>query len=77
MGTIVLPSNLLHLSRGAFANCRSIEGVVINENLESIGATPLIWDGCEYGGGAFQNCFGIGSIVSNAPIPPADPNICC
>ena len=66
-GTLILPKDLTHLSAGVFRNCRSLEAVVINENLESIGAAE--YDGW-YGGGAFQDCFGIGSIVCNAPIPP-------
>ena len=68
MGTLVLPKGLLHLSAGAFSNCRSLEAVVINENLESIGTAE--YDGYWNGGGAFQDCFGIGSIVCNAPMPP-------
>ena len=66
-GTLVLPKDLTHLSAGAFSNCRSLEAVVINENLESIGTAEYdSWNG----GGAFQDCFGIGSIVCNAPMPP-------
>lgn len=66
MGVLEIPENVQSISAGAFANCRSIEGVVFPEGLENI-RCESVW-GDE--GGAFSNCFGIGSIVCKGTIPP-------
>ena len=66
MGILEIPENVQSIGAGAFANCRSLEGVVFPEGLENIR-----WES-EWGneGGAFSNCFGIGSIVCKGTIPP-------
>lgn len=56
-GIVELPEDLLIVSDGAFAHS-SIEGVVINSNIEQIQ------------GGAFANCLQLNSIVCKAKVPP-------
>lgn len=65
MGTIEIPEGVLSIGAGAFAQCRSIEGVIFPESLESIRFNTNFNDD----GGAFQNCFGIGRIVCKGTIP--------
>lgn len=57
MGILEIPENVINIGGAAFAFCRSIEGLVFPEALESIN------------GSAFQDCFGIGSIVCKGSIP--------
>lgn len=65
-GILEFPENIYSIGGGTFFECRSIEGVVFSENLENIlGST-----GVEDVGGAFENCYGIGSIVCKSAIPP-------
>lgn len=66
MGVLDFPEGVLSIGAGAFAQCRSIEGLVFPESLESIRYEASYFEE----GGAFQNCFGIGSIVSKSSIPP-------
>lgn len=65
-GVLEFPENVQTIGAGAFANCRSIEGLIFPEALENIRYQA------EYGdeGGAFANCFGIGSIVCKGTLPP-------
>lgn len=63
MGTLEFAEGLQTIGPGAFSNCRSLEGLVFPESLETIRSESGI-------GGAFQDCFGIGSIVSKSEIPP-------
>lgn len=65
MGTLEIPENVLSIGAGAFAHCRSIEGVIFPRDLEAIRYEP------SYGedGGAFEDCFGIGRIVCKGTIP--------
>ena len=65
MGIIEFPEGLQTIGAGAFANCRSIEGLVFPESLENIRYEATWGDN----GGAFANCFGIGSIVCKGTIP--------
>ena len=65
MGTIEFPEGLQTIGAGAFANCRSIEGLIFPESLENILYEATYGDN----GGAFANCFGIGSIVCKGEIP--------
>lgn len=66
MGTLEFGEGLLTIGAGAFAHCSSLEGLVFPESLENIRYEPSYRED----GGAFQNCFGIGSIVSKSEIPP-------
>lgn len=66
MGTLEFGEGLLTIGAGAFAHCRSIEGLVFPESLENIRYEASYFED----GGAFQGCYGIGSIVSKSTIPP-------
>ncbi len=66
MGILEIPDKVISIGGGAFAQCRSIEGVIFPEGLESIRANSD-WN---EDAGAFQNCFGIGKIVCKGSIPP-------
>ena len=61
MGVLEIPENVLSIGAGAFANCRSLEGIIFPEGLETIRCDNT---------GAFQDCFGINSIVCKGTIPP-------
>ena len=65
MGVLEFPEGVLSIGAGAFAHCRSIEGLVFPESLESIRYEPTYYEN----GGAFEGCFGIGSIVCKGSIP--------
>lgn len=65
MGTLEIPENVISIGAGAFAKCRSLEGIIFPEGLESIRYNSS-WN---EDGGAFQDCFGIGSIVCKGTIP--------
>lgn len=67
MGTLEFGEDLQTIGAGAFAFCRSLEGLVLPESLENIrkANTEL---GLSLG--AFQECYGIASIVSKSEIPP-------
>lgn len=66
MGTLEFPEGLQTIGAGSFAHCRSLEGLVFPESLEAIRYEASYNED----GGAFQGCFGIGSIVSKSEIPP-------
>ena len=66
MGTLEFGEGLITIGAGAFAHCRSLEGLVFPESLENIRYEPSYYED----GGAFQGCYGIGSIVSKSEIPP-------
>lgn len=65
MGVVEFPEGLQSIGAGAFANCRSLEGLVFPSSLESIGYEATWGDN----GGAFANCYGIGSIVCKGTEP--------
>ena len=65
MGVLEIPEGVLSIGAGAFAHCRSIEGLVFPESLESIRYEPTYFEN----GGAFEGCYGIGSIVCKGSIP--------
>lgn len=65
MGILEFPEGLQSIGAGAFAKCRSIEGLVFPESLENIRYEASYYED----GGAFQDCFGIGSIVCKGSIP--------
>ena len=66
MGILEFPEGMLSIGAGAFAHCRSIEGLVFPESLESIRYESSYFED----GGAFQGCYGIGSIVCKGEMPP-------
>lgn len=65
-GTLEFPEDVQTIGAGAFAGCRSIEGLIFPAGLENIRWESAWGDN----GGAFSNCFGIGSIVCKGSIPP-------
>ncbi|MDO4756253.1 MAG: leucine-rich repeat protein, partial [Parabacteroides sp.] len=65
MGVLEFPEGMLSIGAGAFAHCRSLEGLVFPESLESIRYEASYFED----GGAFEGCFGIGSIVCKGGIP--------
>jgi len=65
MGVLEIPEGVLTIGAGAFAHCRSIEGLVFPESLESIRYEPSYYEN----GGAFEGCYGIGSIVCKGAVP--------
>lgn len=67
MGVLEFPEKLIYIGAGAFAECRMLEGLIFNEALESINASDVWPIGYV---GAFENCYGIGSIVCKGTIPP-------
>lgn len=66
MGVLEIPEGVQSIGAGAFANCRSIEGLILPESLENIRYEASWYED----GGAFQGCYGIGSIVCKGTIPP-------
>ena len=66
MGILEFPEGLESIGSGAFAHCRSIEGLVFPESMETICREPS-WN---EDGGAFQGCYGIGSIICKGEMPP-------
>ena len=65
MGILEFPEGLESIGAGAFAQCRSIEGLIFPERMENIRYES------SYGedGGAFQGCYGINSIVCKSTMP--------
>lgn len=66
MGILEFPEGLESIGAGAFAQCRSIEGLVFPESMETIRYEASYNDE----GGAFANCYGINSIVCKGTLPP-------
>ncbi|MDY5034216.1 MAG: leucine-rich repeat protein [Prevotella sp.] len=67
MGVLEFPDGLESIGAGAFAQCRMLEGLVFPESMETI-RSDNDWDAGAQG--AFQNCYGIGSIVCKGDMPP-------
>lgn len=57
-GTIEIPENIIAIDGRTFWGCSSIEKLVLHSKIDVIKS------------GAFQDCFGLGSIVCNAVNPP-------
>lgn len=57
-GTLEIPDNITAIKEYTFASCSSIEKLVLHSKIDVIKS------------GAFQDCFGLGSIVCNAVNPP-------
>lgn len=66
MGTLEFGEGLITIGAGAFAHCRSLEGLIFPESLENIRYEASYNED----GGAFQGCYGIGKMVSKSEIPP-------
>lgn len=64
MGVLEIPDDVTNIAPGAFAHCKSLEGLILPSSLETIGSES------NGDGGAFQDCFGIGSIVCKGTMPP-------
>lgn len=58
MGVLEIPQDVASIGEGAFDQCNSLEGIILNENLETIRNR------------AFNECYGIGSIICKGTIPP-------
>ena len=67
-GIVEVPEGVMSIGAGAFARCRSIEGVILPESLETI----KYESGWSEDGGAFQDCFGINRVVCKGTEPPYD-----
>ena len=65
MGVLEFPEGVQSIGAGAFAKCSSIEGLIFPESLESIRYDS----GSNEEGGAFQDCFGVNSIVCKGTMP--------
>lgn len=57
-GTLEIPDNITAIKEQTFNYCSSIEKIVLHSKIDVIKS------------GAFQDCFGLGSIVCNAVNPP-------
>lgn len=57
-GVVTIPSNVAAIPSEIFCDCTGLEGVVLHRDVEVIES------------GAFQNCYGITSLVCNAKNPP-------
>lgn len=57
-GTLEIPEDVANIGAGAFGSCRNLEKIIFSSSLESIG---------NY---AFEDCFGINSIVCKGTMPP-------
>ncbi|MDE6338390.1 MAG: leucine-rich repeat protein, partial [Muribaculaceae bacterium] len=66
MGTLEIPENVISIGAGAFAHCKSLEGVIFPEALENIRCNSDFNEDA----GAFQNCYNIGKIVCKGSMPP-------
>ena len=67
MGTVEVPENVISIGGGAFFACRSIEGFILPEGLESLRYEVNPNYGVSYG--AFDNCFGVNRIVCKGTVP--------
>lgn len=57
-GVLEIPKDIISISTHAFYECTSLQGVVFDKNLSNISS------------GAFDRCYQLNSIVSNAQTPP-------
>ncbi len=57
-GVVELPSNICVVPQSLFKNCPLITGVKLHKDIEAVGLS------------AFENCYGITQIISQAKVPP-------
>lgn len=57
-GTLEIPEDVANIGAGAFESCRNLEKIILSSSLEFIGND------------AFEDCFGINSIVCKGTMPP-------
>lgn len=57
--TIVIPSNMAYIGERCFAGCEKLDAIIISDGVEEIKDR------------AFENCFSLGYIYSQALVPPA------
>ena len=86
-GVAVVPSHVRHVGFAAFAQCKSLTGVVLPRSIETIGQSAFM--GCErlrdmripssvtnIGGAAFANCLTLTSVVVRARIEKIPGSMC-
>ena len=56
---VILPTNLINISKNCFADCKSLAVLVIPETVTTIGSQ------------AFQNCPMLREVILNSPNPPS------
>ena len=66
-GTLEIPEDVANIGAGAFAQCKSLETIILPSSLETIAYEN---DSYNHEGGAFEDCFGINSIVCKGTMPP-------
>ena len=79
---VILPTNLINISKNCFADCKSLAVLVIPETVTTIGSDAF--NGCstltkaelsvamkKIGGSAFQNCPMLREVILNSPNPPS------
>ena len=67
-GTLEIPEDVANIGAGAFAQCKSLEKIILPSSLETIAYENDSYYYHE--GGAFEDCFGINSIVCKGTMPP-------
>ena len=65
MGTLEFPEGLESIGVGAFAKCSMLEGLIFPESMENIRYEASYNED----GGAFEDCYGISSIVCKGTMP--------
>ena len=66
-GTLEIPEDVANIGAGAFAQCSSLEKIILPSSLETVAYENDSWYNDN---GAFENCFGINSIVCKGTMPP-------
>ena len=66
-GTLEIPEDVANIGPGAFAQCSSLEKIILPSSLEIIAYEN---NSGPHEGGAFEDCFGINSIVCKGTMPP-------
>ena len=66
-GTLEIPEDVANIGAGTFAQCSSLEKIILPSSLETVAYENDSWYNDN---GAFENCFGINSIVCKGTMPP-------